>query len=240
MPRITIASLPTILPGHYRLWENVIPFLPRHTWFAGGTITASAVKYSSHFLKQGHEKFENGTVNYLDIPAITNGLNFINSINIEIISARIKDLCGSLLYKLSQLRHQNGLPLINIYGPKNTENRGGTLLLNFFDCQGQQYPFQDIEQRANAINISLRTGCFCNPGIDELNNDIPVDQLQHYFTGRDHGDSEDMMQVLGGRRGAVRLSLGIPTTRDDIETFIRFAEELLNKRIEGDTLPGIT
>ena len=41
--------------------------------YAGGTITLSSAGYDSYFLKQDHEKFENGTVNYLGIPAVLNG-----------------------------------------------------------------------------------------------------------------------------------------------------------------------
>ena len=33
-------------------------------WFAGGTILLSAVKYNGYFLKQDHEKFENGPAGY--------------------------------------------------------------------------------------------------------------------------------------------------------------------------------
>ena len=204
-------------------------------WFSGGTVTLSAIKYSSYFLKPDHEKFENGTINYLDIPAITNGLDFIAAIRIENISSRIKELSELFLLNLLKLTHDNGLPLIELYGPADTKNRGGTFLINFFDVYGQQYPFLFIEQRANGEMISLRTGCFCNPGIDELNNCLSADQLKNYFTSRDHGDYDDMKQFLGKMRGAVRISIGIPTTIADIEKFISFAKKLLNKSVPPET-----
>jgi selenocysteine lyase/cysteine desulfurase len=56
--------------------------------FAGGTITISSAGYDGYFLKSDHERFEDGTVNYLDIPAITNGLDFISSLNMEFINDR--------------------------------------------------------------------------------------------------------------------------------------------------------
>jgi len=206
--------------------------------FAGGTITLSAVTYSSYFLKPDHEKFENGTVNYLDIPAIIHGLNFITAIGIDNINIRIKDLCHLLLSNLTGLQHDNGMPLIKLYGPAHVENRGGTFLLNFFDVYGQRYPFQYIEQIANAAMISLRTGCFCNPGIDELNHCLSADQLKNYFTSRDHGDYDDFIKFSGKMRGAVRISLGLPTTTTDIGKFIRFAKKLLNQTVPENALPA--
>lgn len=136
-----------------------------------------------------------------------------------------------LLQRLLKLRHDNGLPLVKLYGPANTKDRGGTFLINFFDVYGQQYPFQYIEQQANEEMISLRSGCFCNPGIDELNNCLTADELKKYFTSRDYGDYDDMTQFLGKMRGAVRISIGMPTTKNDINKFICFAKKFLDMEV---------
>jgi selenocysteine lyase/cysteine desulfurase len=205
-------------------------------WFAGGTVTLSAIQHSAHFLKNDHEKFENGTVNYLDIPAIVNGLNFIEGLKMENINARIKDLCSSVLSVFTKLTHHNGKPLIKLYGPSNVENRGGTFLINFLDQHGQQYPVELIEQMANANKISIRTGCFCNPGVDELNHSVSADLLRDYFVCRKYGDYDDMTQFLGKRRGAVRISIGIATTSLDIKKFILFGMKLLNKIVPAHAL----
>lgn len=205
-------------------------------WFAGGTVNLSAIQHSAHFLKQDHEKFENGTVNYLDIPAIVNGLNFIEGLNMENINARIRDLSSTMLSDFATLTHNNGNPLIKLYGPSNVEKRGGTFLINFLDQHGQQYPIELVEQKANRNKISIRTGCFCNPGIDELNHSVSGQSLKEYFTCRNNGDYQDMIQFLGKRRGAVRVSLGLATTSQDIEKFTRFGRKLLNKTIPAHTL----
>jgi molybdenum cofactor sulfurtransferase len=203
-------------------------------WFAGGTLSVAAVHFGGYFLKQGHEKFENGTIDYLSIPAISNGLDYINSISMTNISCRIKELCGLFLQKLQSLIHSNGLPLVKLYGPKHIQNRGGTFLMNFFDAEGTAWPFYYIEQLANAEGISIRTGCFCNPGIDELNHNISEHQLREYFTTRATGDAGDIMQFLSRSRGAVRVSFGLPTTTGDIRRFILFAEKLLNNTVPAD------
>jgi len=197
--------------------------------YAGGTITLSSVGYNGFFLKLDHEKFENGTINYLGIPAITNGLNFIDSIGIERIHNRVEELSKIFISELDELRHHNNLPLLKLYGPGNVEDRGGTFLLNFFDMHGDKYPFQLVEEMANKEMISFRTGCFCNPGIDELNNCLSPEILRGYFVTRDNGDYNDFIHFTKKIRGAVRISIGIATTKSDLENFLRFAKKMLNK-----------
>ena len=46
-------------------------------WFAGGTITVASVKGDKYYLHQGAEGFEDGTLDYLNIPAIEIGLKHI-------------------------------------------------------------------------------------------------------------------------------------------------------------------
>lgn len=155
------------------------------------------------------------------------------------INSRIHELTGLLLQNLLMLRHANGAPLIKIYGNRNNENRGGTIMLNFLNEEGKLFPFQYIEACANRVNISLRSGCFCNPGIDETNHCLSTQQLKGFFTSRKFGDYYDMIQYLGELRGAVRVSLGIPTTRADLFKFIAFAKSFLNKAIPTQTLTDL-
>ena len=200
-------------------------------WFAGGTVSVASIKSNNYFLVDDAERFENGTVNYLDIPAISNGLNFINKIGIENIGNRIRDLLEFFISEILNLRHDTGLLLIKIYGPNDIENRGGTILVNFFDMYGQQYPYQFIEKIANERLISFRTGCFCNPGIDEINSCIAGEELSKYFASRQNADYDDMVGFFGKLRGAIRVSFGIPTTKTDIGRFISFAEKFINKTV---------
>lgn len=55
------------------------------------------------------------------------------------------------------------MPLVGVYGPQDTVAQGGTIAMNFFDEDGAMYDFIEIEKLANTRNISLRTGCFCDP-----------------------------------------------------------------------------
>lgn len=56
--------------------------------------------------------------------------------------------------------------------------------------------FEVIEKIANTRNISIRSGCFYNPGLDETNNCISNEELVQYFTSRQTGDYWDMIASL--------------------------------------------
>ena len=215
--------------------KDSFPKLKKH-WFAGGTVDYVSVKESNHLLIANHERFENGTLNYLDIPAITLGLEFIESIGIENIRKRVMDLTGLFLKEMSSLKHDNGTPIVRMFGPMNTENRGGTVILNFQDTEGNTFPFDWIENQANKQLISIRSGCFCNPGIDETNHCVSNEEMAQYYTSRKEKEFDSttgylryMSKMIGRMRGATRVSFGIATTTKDIETFVNFVSKLKNK-----------
>src|SRR5581483_1109506 len=137
-------------------------------WFAGGTITVASVQGDKYYLADGHTAFEDGTLDYLGIAAIEIGLKHIESIGYDVIHERVMCLTGWLLDDLTQMKHSRGEPLVRIYGPTNTQARGGAVTVNFFDKDGSPIDHRFIESEANKVNISLRTGCFCNPGAGEI------------------------------------------------------------------------
>ena len=56
---------------------------------------------------------------------------------------------------------------MRIYGPVTTEMRGGTMALNLYDPDGHLLDYRRVEELAGEQRISLRIGCFCNPGAGE-------------------------------------------------------------------------
>ena len=119
--------------------------------------------------------------------------------------------------------------MIQIFGPKDHQNLGGTIILGFYNQEGVRYEFEQIEEMANQHNISLRSGCFCNPGIDEVNNCLTDNELATYYSSHEQGDFKDMIKFLGKMRGATRISVGIATTKNDIDKLMNFMRELLNE-----------
>ena len=212
--------------GCLLIHKSALPKLKK-PWFAGGTVSLVSVLADNYILANAHERFEDGTVNYLGIPAVKIGLQHIETIGLHHISENVKSLTQYLIDQVATLRHQNGVPLIHIFGPANTISRGGTILMNFYDQENHPIPFQEVETKANTRNISLRTGCFCNPGVDEINNCLSTAELVQYFSTHEQGDYYDMIKALGKLRGAIRVSLGIASVRKDIDAFINFARSFL-------------
>ena len=145
----------------------------RRPWYAGGTITFSSVRAQAapgegFYLTPGPAGFEDGTVDYLGIPAVGIGLDHISSVGIETIHTRVTCLTGWLLDALGALRHSNGAPVVRVYGPAGTDRRGATIAMNFFDPAGVLIDSVRVERRANLAGISLRSGCHCNPGVREV------------------------------------------------------------------------
>ena len=200
-------------------------------WFAGGTITVASVQGDKHYLSEGESAFEDGTPNYLALPAVVFGLDYVTSIGIETIHNRVTCLTRWLLSRLRDLRHPNGTSLARIYGPCSTEHRGGTVTFNFYSPEGQALDHRAVEARANDANLSLRTGCFCNPGGGEIALGITGTELATCFRQPEHETRltvDDFRLCIDGKSsGAVRVSLGLASNVDDVEAFIRFCETFL-------------
>ena len=200
-------------------------------WFAGGTITVASVQGDKYYLADGASAFEDGTIDYLNIPAVEIGLKHIESIGYDVIHERVQALTGWLLNNLTQLKHSNGARLVRVYGPTTNEGRGGAVTVNFYDKDGQAFDHRYIEERANEVNISLRTGCFCNPGAGEIALQISRVELDVCFTQPEHEDRlsiDDFRKCIDGKStGAVRISVGMVTNFKDVQGFLAFARGLL-------------
>ncbi len=200
-------------------------------WFAGGTITVASVQGDKYYLAEGHAAFEDGTVDYLNIPAVEIGLRHIESIGYPVIGERVRCLTGWLLDNLTVMKHSTGVPLVRVYGPTDTEARGGAVTVNFFNGNGQTIDHRAVEEAANRQNISLRTGCFCNPGAGEVALGISRVELDVCFRGPGHENRltiDDFRLCIDGKSsGAVRISVGMVSNFDDIQAFLKFCAGLL-------------
>ncbi len=201
-------------------------------WFSGGTITVASVQGDKHYFAEGATAFEDGTLDYLNIPAVEIGLEHLESVGLGKIHERCRCLTGWLLEQLVALRHANGRALVRIYGPASTENRGGAITMNFYDADDEVIDHLEIEQAAAARNISLRTGCFCNPGGGEVALQLSKTELIGCFRESDAAGNptftpEDFRLCIDGKStGAVRVSVGLASNFEDVARFIDFARGL--------------
>jgi len=193
-------------------------------WFSGGTVVAANVQGEKVVPLSGHALFEDGTVNYLGIPAVEIGLRHIERIGMDAISARVQALGRWLLDGLKRLRHSDGSPATCIYGPTNWERRGATIAFNFLHPDGRPIDERYVDRVAAEHGVSVRTGCFCNSGAGETAFSISKDTL----IGAEFTEGmilDDYIRLVGlPTGGAVRVSLGLATNFADVYRFMAFAE----------------
>jgi molybdenum cofactor sulfurtransferase len=193
-------------------------------WFSGGTVVAANVQSDMVVPHAGHAGFEDGTVNYLGIPAVEIGLRHIERIGIDTITQRVESLGRWLLEAMQRLEHSDGSPAIRVYGPATWDRRGGTIAFNFLHPDGRVVDERLVDRAAAEHNISLRTGCFCNPGAGEVAFSISKQRLPERF--QEGMIFDDYLELVGmPTGGAVRVSLGIATNFADVYRFMEFATE---------------
>ncbi|MFJ5532846.1 aminotransferase class V-fold PLP-dependent enzyme [Streptomyces sp. NPDC093261] len=212
----------------------------RRPWFSGGTVHAASAQAQWHVLAADETAFEDGTVNFLALPDVTAGLAWIDEIGVHRVRAHVAGLTDRLLGGLAQLRHSDGSPLVRVYGPGAGEpDRGGTVALNVLDAEGRVVDERIITRDSAARGISVRTGCFCNPGAGEAAFALRLPRLRAAVRGRP--DSlEGYVEALGlPSAGAVRVSLGLPSQPGDVDAFLRFVRETYRDRSPAsDGLPA--
>jgi molybdenum cofactor sulfurtransferase len=200
----------------------------RRPWFGGGTVNFATVQGRMHVLSGGEAGFEDGTLNYLSIPAVETGLRHLQSVGIQTIQTRVHCLTDWLITQLLALQHANGRPMVRLYGPANMVMRGGTLTLNFYDPNGHLVDYRRIEELAAQARISLRTGCFCNPGAGEAAEGLNEDDMRAAITEVGAGINLQrflgVLQDRGGKSaGAIRVSTGLASNFADVARFMVFA-----------------
>ncbi|MGB7220550.1 MAG: aminotransferase class V-fold PLP-dependent enzyme [Vicinamibacterales bacterium] len=202
----------------------------RRPWFAGGTVNFATVAGRRHILAPGEAGFEDGTLNYLAIPAVEIGLRHLRAVGIETIQTRVGCLTAWLLERLVELRHGNGRPMVRIYGPLTTSARGGIVTMNFYDPEGHLVDYRRVEELAGGERISLRTGCFCNPGAGEAAEGLTEDDVAAALEQSPEMTLPRFLQAIthrGGKSaGAIRASLGLASNFADVYRFLRFAAGL--------------
>jgi selenocysteine lyase/cysteine desulfurase len=197
-------------------------------WFSGGTVTIASVQGDGHYLRADEGAFEDGTVDYLNLPAVATGLDFLDGIGRDAVHQRVGCLTRWLLEALTGLRHRNGRRLVEIHGPVDGRERGGTIAFFVRDPDGRVVDDQRIEELANQARISLRTGCFCNPGAGEVAHGLGPGDMARWFGRADAMSFLELRDRLSAEHGhtlsAVRISVGVATNFADVYRFVCFLQ----------------
>ncbi len=102
--------------------------------------------------------------------------------------------------------------------------------MNFFDPRGHFVDHLRVEERANQKNISIRTGCFCNPGGGELALGLSAGELNTCFALKPRMEFQDFQRCIDDKStGAVRASIGLISNFADVYTLVEFASQFIDK-----------
>jgi selenocysteine lyase/cysteine desulfurase len=200
-------------------------------WYAGGTVDFVSIQNDVHQLRNAGGAFEDGTPDFLGIAGVEPGLDLLEEVGMDRLRRWVASLTGRMLEGLQRLQRPDGRPAVAIYGPGTTESRGGTVAFNLLDGHGRPLPYERVEAAAGDAGVSIRGGCFCNPGAAEIAFDMPpratldcLEKLGESFTLARFRD------CLGGEVpvGAVRASLGIASAPEDVDRMLDVLQGLLS------------
>lgn len=192
-------------------------------WFSGGTILLVSVRRDFFAPESlGYARFEDGSVNFAMIPAVTAGLEFHHGLGD--IKSHTTGLATDLYNRLGQVRH--GGNSVMIHSP-----RGSDIVTFSVLKDGAVVNAWEVEKAADAAQIQMRTGCFCNPGVNETVFGYEVGALEAMYN--DAVRTEDLtLETLrshsGGKPiGAVRASFGYANTTGDVDRIVNFFSSYL-------------
>lgn len=210
-------------------------------WSAGGNVKLASVLGEGYVRGDGEAAFEDGTIDFLSIPAVEFGLRFLQSVDFERLGLRLTALTGWTLEQLQALKHPSGAPVVRLFGPLDTTQRGATLAFTLLDAQGRAHDIRQVAILAGQQGISLRSGFFCNPGAGEAAFELGADDLQAFFRQPDF-TFDDLRAWFRSNRGfdigALRASFGLASTFYDAWRFVRFVHGFVDQdRTTLGTLP---
>lgn len=205
-------------------------------WFAGGTIAVASVVAGRHRLVPGHAGFEDGTLDFLSLPAVTAGIELMEQVDVASIHDRTQALSTWMLDRMEVLRHSNGTPLVHVLGPWEQIDRGATIAFVLTDPSGLELADRRVEQMATARGISLRTGCFCNPGTGEVARHVSADDIIPFLDAESSSGVPvsicEVDEALREKRhvgvSALRVSLGMSSNAADAKALVHLLSELVD------------
>ncbi|NWX49796.1 MOCOS sulfurase, partial [Steatornis caripensis] len=209
------------------LVNNRIAPLLRKTYFGGGTAAAYLTEEDFYFPRKSiAERFEDGTVSFLDIIALKHGFDVLEKLTggMEKIKEHTFALAHYTYTVLSTLKYANGAPVVRIYSDTDFSNpdvQGPIINFNVLDENGGVIGFSQVDKMASLYNIHVRTGCFCNTGACQMHLGISNEDIRRNLqAGHVCGDEIDL--VDGHPTGSVRISFGYMSSFEDAQTFLKF------------------
>ncbi len=90
-----------------------------------------------------------------------------------------------------------------------------------------------VQELATEMNISLRTGCFCNPGAGEIAFQLQKHEIGEFFSSDEPLAFEELRSRIrkkyGKEIGALRVSVGLASNFADAYRFVDFVHAFLDR-----------
>eukprot|EP00794_Sanderia_malayensis_P020704 gene20704-22739_t len=169
---------------------------------------------------------EDGTLAFHSIIALKYGFQAMRNLtgSMQAVSEHTFALAKYTYEEMATMKHGNGQSLCVIYSDTkydDIKHQGPIINFNLIDNSGCAIGYTQVENVANMLNISLRSGCFCNAGDCQKHLQLSAeDMLSNYEAGHVCGDSMDIID--GQPTGSIRISFGYMSTYTDARTFLDF------------------
>ncbi|MER5636736.1 aminotransferase class V-fold PLP-dependent enzyme [Kitasatospora sp. NPDC002227] len=196
-------------------------------WFSGGTVQATAADPAWYLLSPPPDGFEDGSLAFLALPDVIAAAGWHGRIGYPALAAHTGALTRRLIDGLTALRHPGGEPAARVLGPTGPADRGPTVAFHLLRPDGTPLDERLAQAATAAAGISVRTGCFCNPGVTEQDNGLTPDRVAHALRAGDPASTDAYLRQLGGRvQGSVRASTGAATVEADVDRLLTVCAEL--------------
>jgi cysteine desulfurase / selenocysteine lyase len=194
--------------GPKDIFDEAEPYIP-----GGGTVvyvTEDEVYYSG-----SPDRHQGGTPNIGGAIALAESLKFLNNIGMDNIREHEVELTAYALERLKEI------PELNILGNIKPEQRLGVIAFNIGDLDNNLVSMILNYESA----IATRNGCFCaHPYLHEL---LGLDDTTELRAKLVRGDEVDLP-------GAVRLSIGIFNTSDEIDSLTDALKIISSRKWKAD------
>eukprot|EP00741_Cyanophora_paradoxa_P021282 tig00021348_g20542.t1 len=207
-------------------------------YWGGGTINGALAGSRFQVFRQSlSERFEDGTTNFLSIMYLKNGFDRMVKLGMDRVQSHTAVLAMWTVQQLEALRHssKNGTAAPGAIVYTTWQNRSGGLeafmktqgsvvTFNVLLPDGRYYSHLEVERLAGMDNISLRSGCFCNPGACQLYLGLTDEEI---MTRAKAGESCSLsaMEPVKRPTGAVRASFGYESNFEDAVALISFIKK---------------
>uniref|UniRef100_A0A0K8T8L6 Aminotransferase class V domain-containing protein n=1 Tax=Lygus hesperus TaxID=30085 RepID=A0A0K8T8L6_LYGHE len=198
-------------------------------YYGGGTVLMALSSVPEHVPRPAlHDRFEDGTLNYLSIINLIHGFNSMEDMigDFTLLMRHCFSLAKYAFYSLLSLHHSNGSSAVKLYAdtPYDDDSYQGNIVnFNMLRANGEYIGYAEVLNMANMHGIQLRTGCFCNPGACRRHLNLTTEDVRrHYAAGHVCGDDHDL--VDGRPTGSVRISFGAYNTKNDVDRLLHMLE----------------